>query len=98
MEFFYTVKANFTYQDFVASIEKDVLTSLEDRKHHIKILLELEERIKPYLENFELTDFYEMPFVDTEGRDNGYFLRKLATHKKTMLKGKLELMVKRLDK
>lgn len=38
-----------------------------------------------------------MPFIDVEGKDNGYFLRKLAINKKSGLKGKLELMVKRID-
>lgn len=38
-----------------------------------------------------------MPFIDEDGKDNGYLLRRLAINKETGLKGKLELMVKRLD-
>jgi hypothetical protein len=94
---FHLIKASFLYLDFTASIEKEIPTNLEDRARHLLILKELEKRISLYLKEFEMTDFYEMPFIDEEGKDNGYFLRKLAVNKESRLKGKLELMVKRLD-
>ncbi len=78
-------------------MEREIPTNLADRTRHLQVLEELEERISQYLINFELTNFYEMPFIDTEGKDNGYFLRKLVVHKESGLKGKLELMVKRID-
>lgn len=97
MKNFYTIKASFLHKEFTASIEKEVLTSLDNRTRHLQILEELEGKISEYLKEFQLTDFYEMPFIDVEGKDNGYFLRKLAINKKSGLKGKLELMVKRID-
>ncbi len=80
---FHLIKACFLYLDFSASIEREILTNLENRPRHFEILEELQERISSYLENFEMTEFYEMPFVDAEGRDNGYFLRKMAVHKES---------------
>ncbi|MDR2122154.1 MAG: hypothetical protein LBP34_03425 [Flavobacteriaceae bacterium] len=94
---FHLIKAGFLYLDFSASIEKEIPTNLEDRTRHLLILEELEDKLSLYLKEFEMTGFYEMPFIDKEGKDNGYFLRKLAINKKSGLKGKLELMVKRLD-
>ncbi|MDR1877480.1 MAG: hypothetical protein LBQ84_07635 [Flavobacteriaceae bacterium] len=94
---FHLIKASFLYLEFSASIEKEIPTNLENKTRHFQILEELENRISAYLQEFDLTEFYEMPFIDSEGKDNGYFLRKLAVNKKSGLKGKLELMVKRLD-
>lgn len=94
---FHVIKASFLYLEFSASVEKEFLTQLEDRTRHLQVLEELTEKISGYLDNFELTEFYEMPFIDSEGKDNGYFLRKLAIHKESGLKGKLEIMVKKLD-
>ncbi|MGM5630879.1 hypothetical protein O2K51_08235 [Apibacter raozihei] len=94
---FYLVKASFIYLEFQASIEREIPVKLQDRERHLQILSELEEILSVYLQNFKFSEFYEMPFLDTEGKDNGYFIRKLASHKESGLKGKLELMVKRLD-
>lgn len=94
---FYLIKASFSYKEFIASIEKEILTSLDNRTRHLQILKELEDILAVYLKDFQLTDFYEMPFIDIEGKDNGYFIRKLAINKDSGLKGKLELMVKRID-
>lgn len=94
---FYLIKANFIYLDFNATIEREIATKLEDRDRHIEILEELVEIISGYLRAFSLSEIYEMPFIDEEGKDNGYFLRRMAVNNETGLKGKLELMVKRLD-
>lgn len=94
---FYLIKANFIYLDFNATIEREIATKLEDRDRHIEIWEELVEIISGYLRSFSLSDIYEMPFIDEEGKDNGYFLRRMAVNNETGLKGKLELMVKRLD-
>lgn len=94
---FYLIKANFIYLDFNATIEREIATKLEDRDRHIEIWEELVEIISGYLRVFSLSEIYEMPFIDEEGKDNGYFLRRMAVNNETGLKGKLELMVKRLD-
>lgn len=94
---FYLIKANFIYLDFNATIEREIATKLEDRDRHIEIWEELVEIISGYLGAFSLSEIYEMPFIDEEGKDNGYFLRRMAVNNETGLKGKLELMVKRLD-
>lgn len=94
---FYLIKANFIYLDFNATIEREIATKLEDRDRHIEIWEELVEIISGYLLTFSLSEIYEMPFIDEEGKDNGYFLRRMAVNNETGLKGKLELMVKRLD-
>lgn len=97
MRDFYLIKANFIYLDFNATIEREIATKLEDRDRHIKIWEELVEIISGYLRAFSLSEIYEMPFIDEKGKDNGYFLRRMAVNNETGLKGKLELMVKRLD-
>lgn len=94
---FYLIKANFIYLDFNATIEREIATKLEDRDRHIEIWEELVEIISGYLRAFSLSEIYEMPFIDEEGKDNGYFLRRMVVNNETGLKGKLELMVKRLD-
>lgn len=94
---FYLIKANFIYLDFNATIEREIATKLEDRDRHIEIWEELIEIISGYLRVFSLSEIYEMPFIDEEGKDNGYFLRRMAVNNENGLKGKLELMVKRLD-
>lgn len=94
---FYLIKASFIYLNFNATIEKEIATSLRDRDRHRLVLEQLEKIISVYLTNFSLSEIYEMPFIDEEGKDNGYFLRRLAVNNETGLKGKLELMVKRLD-
>lgn len=92
---FIQIKAAFSYLEFSASFETEIYSKLEDKENHLIYLEKLEHRISKYLEDFDFSEMYELPFVDKFGRSNGYFLRKIATHKETKLKGKLELMVKR---
>ncbi|WP_295841151.1 hypothetical protein [uncultured Apibacter sp.] len=94
---FYLIKANFLYLDFTSTIEKEIATNLIDKDRHVLVLEELEKILFSYLTDFTLSEIYEMPFIDEDGKDNGYLLRRLAINKETGLKGKLELMVKRLD-
>ncbi|WP_295810761.1 hypothetical protein [uncultured Apibacter sp.] len=94
---FYLIKANFLYLDFTSTIEKEIATNLIDKDRHVLVLEELEKILFRYLTDFTLSEIYEMPFIDEDGKDNGYLLRRLAINKVTGLKGKLELMVKRLD-